>query len=135
LIISIEDYAVAHGKAVSTIRQRAQRGSFKTVKKIGNSWTIDSAEPLVDHRMRSTEQHDDFIELYKKLGSVHAVARETNFSEAKVKKVLSSCGVYASERAEDIKRLFSAGKSREEIAKILGVKPRTVDTYLPYRKK
>jgi DNA invertase Pin-like site-specific DNA recombinase len=132
LIISIEDYAVAHGKAVSTMRQRAQRGSFKTAKKIGNSWTIDSAEPLVDHRIKS---HDDFVELYKRLGSVHAVARETNFSEAKIKKVLSSCGVYTSERAENIKRLFGAGKSREEIAKILGVKPRTVDTYLPYRKR
>jgi hypothetical protein len=127
---------VAHGKAVSTMRQRAQRGSFKTAKKIGNSWTIDSAEPLVDHRLKSTAQHDDFIELlYKKLGSVHAVARETDSSEAKVKKVLSSRGVYMSGRAEEIKNLFDVGKSREEIAKVLGIKSRTVDTYLPYRKK
>lgn len=134
MIISIEDYAVAHGKAVSTMRQRAQRGSFKTAKKIGNSWTIDSNEPLVDHRIKSTAQHDDFVELYKRLGSVRAVARETETSEAKVKKVLSSRGVYVSERAEDIKRLLDAGKNREEIAKILGIKPRTVDTYLPYKK-
>lgn len=50
MLISLSEYAKAHGKAERTVRQMAQRGGFKTAQKIGRNWVIDSEEPYPDHR-------------------------------------------------------------------------------------
>ena len=47
MLISLSKYAAAHGKATISVRQKACRGGFKTAKKIGRNWVIDSEEPYV----------------------------------------------------------------------------------------
>lgn len=51
-IISIADYAKMHGKSAISVQQKARRGGFKTAKKIGRNWVIDSEEPYEDHRKK-----------------------------------------------------------------------------------
>lgn len=43
--ISLKEYAAKHGKAPVSVRQKAQRGGFKTAEKIGRDWLIDPDEP------------------------------------------------------------------------------------------
>ena len=47
MLISLSKYAAAHNKAAISVRQKACRGGFKTAKKIGRNWVIDSEEPYV----------------------------------------------------------------------------------------
>ena len=53
MLISLSKYAAAHGKAAISVRQKARRGGFKTAKKIGRNWVIDSDEPYSDRRIKS----------------------------------------------------------------------------------
>ncbi len=47
MLISLSKYAAAHNKAAISVRQKACRGGFKTAKKIGRNWVIDSEEPYI----------------------------------------------------------------------------------------
>ena len=53
MLISLSKYAAAHGKAAVSVQQKARRGGFKTAKKIGRNWVIDSDEPYSDRRIKS----------------------------------------------------------------------------------
>ena len=53
-LISLKKYAERHGKAHVTVRQMAQRGNFKSVQKIGNTWIIDENEPYPDDKRVKT---------------------------------------------------------------------------------
>ena len=53
MLISLTEYAARHGKAESSARRMALRGSFQTVRKIGRNWVIDDAEPWPDRRVKS----------------------------------------------------------------------------------
>jgi len=55
MLISIVEYAQKHGKEASTVRQKAERGGFKTARKIGRNWIIDSEEPYEDLRKKPIE--------------------------------------------------------------------------------
>ena len=48
--ISIAEYAQLHGRNPRTVQQKCIRGGFKTAKKIGRNWVIDSEEPYGDNR-------------------------------------------------------------------------------------
>lgn len=50
MMIPIKEYAALHGKAVITVRKKAQNGGFKTAQKLGRDWFIDSDEPYIDNR-------------------------------------------------------------------------------------
>lgn len=50
MMIPIKEYAALHGKALVTVRQKARNGGFKTAKKPGRDWMIDSEEPYTDNR-------------------------------------------------------------------------------------
>jgi hypothetical protein len=52
-LISIAEYAKLHGRSHATVRQRILRGAFKTARKIGRNWVIDSEEPYTDGRLKS----------------------------------------------------------------------------------
>lgn len=52
-LISLAEYAELHGVTHDTIRQRANRGVFKTARKIGRNWVIDKNEPYIDNRKKS----------------------------------------------------------------------------------
>lgn len=51
-LISLAEYAKIHGREPASVRQRALRHGFKTAKKIGRNWVIDSDEPYSDNRKR-----------------------------------------------------------------------------------
>ena len=51
--ISLKEYAEKHGKHPVSVRQKAQRGGFKTAEKIGRDWLIDPDEPYIDERIKS----------------------------------------------------------------------------------
>ena len=53
-MITLQEWAKKHDIAGSTARQRAIRGAFDTAQKIGRDWVIDSDEPLIDHRKKSS---------------------------------------------------------------------------------
>lgn len=49
-LISLAEYAEKHGRVLATARQKVLRGGFKTARKIGRNWVIDSDEPYSDKR-------------------------------------------------------------------------------------
>ena len=53
MLISLTEYAKKNGKSPVTARKKAQRGLFKTAKKIGRNWVIEENEPWVDNRIES----------------------------------------------------------------------------------
>jgi hypothetical protein len=52
MLISLAAYAKMHNKDHSSVRQKAERGGFKTAQKIGRNWVIDSEEPYTDRRYK-----------------------------------------------------------------------------------
>lgn len=51
--ILLKEYAIKHGKHPVSVRQKAQRGGFKTAEKYGRDWIIDPDEPYIDERVKS----------------------------------------------------------------------------------
>lgn len=52
-LISLAEYARRNGIDPATVRQRVNRGAYRTARKIGRNWVIDKNEPHVDHRFKS----------------------------------------------------------------------------------
>ena len=53
MLISLIEYAEKHGKDRDNVRKKAAAGQFKTARKIGRNWVIDSEEPWQDKRVKS----------------------------------------------------------------------------------
>ena len=53
MLVTIIEYAKIYGKNYDAARRMAYRGRFKTAKKIGRDWLIDSEEPYPDERVSS----------------------------------------------------------------------------------
>lgn len=58
MLISIAEYAKLHGKSHISVQQKARRGGFKTARKIGRNWVIDSEEPYIDNRVNSENERN-----------------------------------------------------------------------------
>lgn len=52
MLISLAEYAKAHGRDPATARQMALRGGFQSARKIGRNWVIEGGEPWPDHRKK-----------------------------------------------------------------------------------
>ena len=52
-MITLKEYALRLGKDPVVVRHKAQRGTFRTAKKIGRDWFIDENEPYDDARIKS----------------------------------------------------------------------------------
>ena len=65
MLISLVVYAEKHGKCQESARKMAQRGGFKTARKIGRNWVIDSEEPWPDRRVK-TGEYIGWHEKYRK---------------------------------------------------------------------
>lgn len=53
MLISLVEYAQQNGKDPANARQMALRNGFKTARKIGRNWVIDSEEVWPDRRVVS----------------------------------------------------------------------------------
>jgi predicted site-specific integrase-resolvase len=51
-MITLKEWALRHGIAPATARQKALRGGFKTAEKVGRDWMIDEDEPRRDLRKK-----------------------------------------------------------------------------------
>lgn len=58
VMIRLTEYAKMHGKSGDAMRIKANRGNFKTAKKYGREWFINSEEPLVDLRYTNKEEEN-----------------------------------------------------------------------------
>lgn len=56
MLIPIKEYAKIHGKDLSSVRQKCQRGGFSTAQKIGRDWFIDDAEDYSDRRKNDEQE-------------------------------------------------------------------------------
>lgn len=56
--ITLKEYAARHNKSLATVRQKAYRGGFETVEKIGRDLWIDENEPYHDERVTSGKYRD-----------------------------------------------------------------------------
>lgn len=57
-LIPLAEYAKLHNKELSVVRRKAERGGFKTARKIGRNWIIERDEPYVDNRYRKNKSSD-----------------------------------------------------------------------------
>lgn len=55
-MITLKEYAIRHGKHPVTVRQKAERGGFRTATKFGRDWIIDEAEPYEDLRRTNASE-------------------------------------------------------------------------------
>ena len=55
-LISLVEWAERNGIAPVSARQKAQRGGFKTARKIGRNWVIDDAEGRTDLRRKENKK-------------------------------------------------------------------------------
>lgn len=76
----------------------------------------------------------DVVMAYNKLSSLDKVSAEFGISEAKVRKILITEGVYENDTSKQVKKIYEEGKSTQEIAKILKLSNSCVNMYLPYKK-
>lgn len=51
-LVSLAEYARLNGIDPATVRQRVNRGAYRSARKIGRNWVIDKNEPHVDHRFK-----------------------------------------------------------------------------------
>lgn len=56
MLISLTEYARLNGRNPATARQMALRGGFRTARKVGRDWMIDSEEPYPDKRRKNAMQ-------------------------------------------------------------------------------
>lgn len=55
-LITLKEYAERHDRDPASVRQKALRGTFKTVVKIGRDWLIDENEPYSDARRKDDQK-------------------------------------------------------------------------------
>lgn len=80
--------------------------------------------PMIDY--------SDIIDSYAATQSLRKTSAECGVSIQIARRVLASAGVYTSDLTETINRMHSGGKSVEEIALHLGIRPKSVLAHLPY---
>ena len=52
-LILLHEYAKRLGKNPVVVTQKAERGGFRTARKIGRQWFIEDDEPYIDGRITS----------------------------------------------------------------------------------
>ena len=55
-LISLAEYGRLNGIDPATVRQRVNRGAYRTARKIGRNWVIDKNEPHVDPRFKPEKE-------------------------------------------------------------------------------
>lgn len=76
--------------------------------------------------------NQDIIDSYAATQSLRKTSAECGVSIQIARRILASAGIYTSDLTETINRMHSGGKSVEEIARHLGIRPKSVLAHLPY---
>lgn len=67
MLISIVEYAKAHGKHPSVVRYLCNKGKLETAQKIGRNWLIDDNEPYPSRAPQRLKASDVFTSEAKEL--------------------------------------------------------------------
>jgi len=54
-LITIKEYGERHGVPHPLMRQRCERGCFRTAKKVGRDWVVDEDEEFIDQRFSANK--------------------------------------------------------------------------------
>lgn len=76
--------------------------------------------------------NQDIIDSYAATQSLRKTSAECGVSIQIARRILASAGIYTSDLTESINRMHSGGKSVDEIALHLGIRPKSVALHLPY---
>lgn len=76
--------------------------------------------------------YSDIIDSYAATQSLRKTSAECGVSIQIARRILASAGIYTSDLTETINRMHRDGKSVEEIALHLGIRPKSVALHLPY---
>lgn len=153
LIAVLDKHKIAHSRTpaksldlrLSKLRASAHRAK-NPVKKTRKARTASgkasrrvdavSAETVrkADERYGQYRDFARIVSLYRSIGDIVRVGEEVGCSYVTVRKVLSTAGIYVSEQHRVINELFGSGLLQSEIAGIVGMTPKQVNSYLPYLK-
>jgi len=76
--------------------------------------------------------YDQIVEEYKKTGSVKKVVENLKSNTIKVRRVLITEGLWESESSRSVGELYRQGKNVKEIAELLCMSEKNVQSYMPY---
>lgn len=91
-------------------------------------------KPIYDAEKIMNELLTVVSEFYVKTGELKLTAEEFDMSALKIRKLLITAEVYRNDTSDEVNRLYTQGKTPEEIAKITGLGKSSVNGYLPYTK-
>lgn len=83
--------------------------------------------------MRS-DDIDSILDYYDDCLSVRATAAHFGLSHQRIRKILLTFGNYKCSRSLEIRAYLDEGKSIPEIAELLNIAPKTVQSFMPYVK-
>lgn len=91
-------------------------------------------KPIYDAEKVMKELLEIVSASYEETGELKLTAEEFDMSALKIRKLLITAGVYHNDASDEVNRLYSKGKTPEEIANITGLGRSSVNGYLPYSK-
>ena len=74
------------------------------------------------------------IDLYKKMGSINDVVKQTQLSQVKVRRILITSGLWESKKSKKVAKLLGKGYAPQDIARELNTSVDSVYAYMPYIK-
>lgn len=98
--------------------------------RIFDDFEAERHEALRGHRPGD----EKWLEIMGNDPTINETAAEFDIPAMKVKKLLITGGYYDTELYREIKKMKEAGLTVEEISKIIGKRPITVRSYLPYER-
>ena len=69
MLISLPEYAKVHNRSGDTLRRMAERGAFRTARKIGRNWVVDSEEEYPAKR-REVRKPNTLVSLFSGCGGM-----------------------------------------------------------------
>lgn len=57
-LITIKEYAQRNGIDHVKVRHRCERGNYKTARRFGRDWVIDSEDVFIDNRVKTGKYKD-----------------------------------------------------------------------------
>ena len=76
--------------------------------------------------------YEKVISTYKQVKSIKATADFVGTTLVRAQRILITEGMWHSKSSDRVVALYNSGKSVKEIAQLLGISQKTVQTYLPY---
>jgi len=53
MLVTTKEYAALYGLKQDSVKHKCLRGTFKTARKFGTLWVLDSDEPNTDNRFKT----------------------------------------------------------------------------------